>query len=1137
MPLIIDQQARQQAISPQHSYVVQAPAGSGKTELLIQRILALLAVVDEPEEILALTFTRKAAAEMRERVCKALLLAQQEQPQEKHAQTTWDLAKQVLRQSEAQGWRLLDYPARLRIMTIDSFASGLARQLPILSGFGQSPTTANHAEPMYQHAVDAILSYAQQKNAPQELQQAVNTLILHQECKLDKLQQLLCNMLTRREQWLPDVLRHSLDMGSFRLHIESCLQLVIEHSLSEAYQALPADFKGGIPALARFAEEQLSLNSDEHVLSSIKGIQRFPTADMACLEQWKALIHLALTKNDPKLRARLTAKEGFPPAKDCKEAKEQKEKLLALLSCLEGNTTLLHQLHHIRCLPNQAQFDDTSWHVLEALFLVLKMLAGQLWHTFEQHKQVDFVEVMLRAKQALGQENNVGEMIPSEALLRLDYQIKHILLDEFQDTSTLQIDLLSRLTAGWLDDGRSLFMVGDPMQSIYRFRKAEVRLFLKATKNELPEHQKLPFVTSLKLQQNFRSSPDIVHWVNRAFSCISPDKNDALAGAIAYAPSEAFKSDQGKVCLHILKQRNDEQEAALILDVIRQARTQDKSIGILARSRSHLKVIMQLLQQENLPFRALDMLALAKQPEIIDLRSLTSALLHPCDSIAWASLLRAPTVGLSLDCLHRIFSPQAASAWQAIQDYANITNDHEEQTRLQTFIQAIAPAIAQHKRIGLRTCLESTWLRLASPAILSKSQLANTDVYFQLIEQLEDEASLDINTLDQRLAKLYAKPETQANAEHIELMTMHGSKGLQWDTVILPGLGKPPRPKDKDVLVQTEVSTNQGQQLLLSPLPQHKNHEEPTKIYNLIRDFEKQRDDLEIARLLYVACTRAESSLHLFGHVQGKEDLPQSSSLLSLLWQDDETCFDAQIILHQSEEQDMQDAQNTPPSPMIAPQAQCIDVDFKPSAPQASILSSGSKQQLNSPQHQPVFSWAGASAKAVGIALHAALQQLGEVGIENMSSKQQQHIQSTMQAQLLKEGISQAHLSQTLARCQKGLNICLQSDKARWILSDKHQAQHNEWALTYIDNSICKHIILDRSFIDQDGTRWIIDYKTGGHEGAGLDAFLDQELLRYTQETPQLPNYVKALQALEPERTIKAALYFPMVDGWRVWEA
>ncbi len=90
--------------------------------------------------------------------------------------------------------------------------------------------------------------------------------------------------------------------------------------------------------------------------------------------------------------------------------------------------------------------------------------------------------------------------------------------------------------------------------------------------------------------------------------------------------------------------------------------------------------------------------------------------------------------------------------------------------------------------------------------------------------------------------------------------------------------------------------------------------------------------------------------------------------------------------------------------------------------------------------------------------------------------------------------------------------------------------------MTYTENGVCKHVILDYTFIDEQGTRWVVDYKTGSHFD-DVESFLDQELRRYTIDTPQLPKYVQVLQALEPERCIKAALYFPMLDGWREWQS
>ncbi|HID37777.1 MAG TPA: DNA helicase UvrD [Ghiorsea sp.] len=1127
MTLIIDNQARVQAIHPKTSFLVQAPAGSGKTELLIQRILSLLATVNEPEEILALTFTRKAAAEMRERVLKALYAAQKPKPSETHSLTTWKLAKAALKRAQDLDWKLPDYPARLRIMTLDAFASGLARQLPVLSGFGQTPATSDFAQPMYMQAAEDLLAYANQKQAPHDLKQAIDSLILHQDCKVEKLKSLLASMLARREQWLPDVFKYSPDMPAFRQSLEHSLQTIMEHSLFELEQSLSPEQKQTILRLANFAAAELSIhtNSADHALAPFLNLTAFPDVDTTQVSAWKAIVYLLTSGVGSRTayRKRVDKRQGFP-ATD--EGKLNKESLATLLEQLQSQPDILQQLITIQNLPDTYQFEDHAWHTLESLFIALKILSAQLWQTFEQHKQVDFVEIMLRAKQALGEDDGMGGIIPTDALLRLDHQIKHILIDEFQDTSALQIDLLARLTAGWENKGktaneRTLFMVGDPMQSIYRFRKAEVSLFLKAANNELP----LPHIQSLTLQQNFRSSPDIVTWVNQAFAHILPAQHDILSGAVAYTESTAFKQEKGLVSLNILQEKSNQQEAELMLDIIRNTKALGKRVGVLARSRRHLQTLMQTLQDQGIAFRALDVLPLHQQPEIIDLLSLTSALLHPADHVAWASLLRSPVLGLKLDDLFAIFHEKPLSPWQAIQSYAMSSKQNSEQHKLQHFITAMMPAIEATQRIPLRKLVESTWLRLQTPATLSKTQLSNADVFFNLLAQLDEGAQVDMPLLKQRLQKLYAKPESKPNADQVELLTMHGAKGLQWDTVILCGLGKTPRAKDKDVLVQTETNTHQGKRLLLSPIPQH--GKEPT--YELIRSFEKQRDELEIARLLYVACTRAERELHMFGEIKGKDEKPASSSLLAKLYQDDGACFDASIIRHEALESSIREKEIQTP--------QKLPSDYIAPLPFASIQSKQGKDDSLKQSMKPEFSWAGAQAKAVGIALHAALQHIAELGISTWQKPDDEKIIRLTHTILHREGISQVYMDRALSRCKKGLQQCFDSKRLRWILCETHQEQHNEWALTYVEGEVCKHMILDRSFIDAQGTRWVIDYKTGSHLAEGLDDWLDQELKRYTKDTPQLPSYVKALKALEPNRKVKAALYFPMMDAWREWDS
>ncbi len=1116
-----DTEVRAQAINPKASYLVQAPAGSGKTELLIQRILALLATVRAPEEILALTFTRKAATEMRERVIQALQAAKLAEPDEPHAKTTWKLAHQALKHAKQHDWKLTEYPARLRIMTLDAFASGLARQLPILSGFGQAPTTTDFAEPMYQQAVDNVLRHARQKQAPPALTHAVDTLILHQDCNINKLRNLLASMLARREQWLPDVLQYSPDMPSFRQHLEASLATIIQHTLLQAEQCFSPEQKHEIMRLGHFAASQLCSNpdTDEHVFAPFLHQHTFPGAAIEHMPLWKAIIHLLLTGKDELRKSRgVNARLGFDTSD---EARPFKEALITLLENLEAHPQVVNYLKQVRKLPDSHQFDDMRWDTLKAMFTVLKTLAAQLWQTFEQHKQVDFLEVMLRAKQALGQHDE-----PSEALLRLDYQIRHILIDEFQDTSTLQMDLLSRLTAGWSGhDGRTLFVVGDPMQSIYRFREAEVSLFLQAAKNKLPPSQQIPQLTALKLSQNFRSSPTIIHWVNQAFSHIFPAQDDVLAGAIAYSPSHAFKQDKGVVTLHVLPDKSEQQEANFILDIIREKRTQDQTVGVLARSRGHLKILMQTLQQHDIAFRALDILPLHEQPEIMDLLNLTSALLHPADHIAWASLLRSPILGLSTTSLLHIFHDKPLSPWQALCHYAQHTPDSHEQQRLHHFISAIEPALDAARRIPLRKLVESVWLRLHTPATLSKTQLANADVFFNLLSDVENNAQVDMTLLQQRLQKLYSKPESKPQAEQVELLTMHGAKGLQWDTVILCGLGKTPRHKGKQALVQTQVHTHQGQQFLLSPLPQH-GHD---AMYELIRDFEKQRDALEVARLLYVACTRAKQELHMFGAIQGQEQTPAPASLLALLWQDEGECFGADIHLHEDDNTNQQTRQTT-----ASPKR--LSTPFQALLPCAAIPVQQQHWDNITPT-QPDFHWAGAQARAVGIAVHAALQYIAERGLSQWQKPDDETVTRLMRQSLLRQGISSVYLEQALSRCQQAMNRCFNSNRLRWILDESHTDQHNEWALTYQENGVCKHMILDRSFVAADGVRWVVDYKTGIHLEDDIEAWLDQELKRYSIDTPQLPNYVRVLQALEPKRTIRAALYFPMMDAWREWKS
>mgnify|MGYP000402736225 CR=1 FL=1 len=258
------------------------------------------------------------------------------------------------------------------------------------------------------------------------------------------------------------------------------------------------------------------------------------------LPLWSTLADRLLTKSGG-WWARAQGRHGFPannkvPATERDELRAWKDDYKALLDRLRSEEELRAQLELVRGLP-APRYDDDAWSALESLVRILLRAAAEWQLVLAETGGADFTEVARRAIQALGDD---GE--PSDLALRLDYRISHLLVDEFQDTSHGQVRLLERLTAGWsAGDGRTLFLVGDPMQSIYRFRKAEVSLFIRAYEGRLFPQLRLE---PLRLEVNFRSDRPVVDWVNRVFPAVMPRHDDPVKGAVRYSPA-ALRPDAG----------------------------------------------------------------------------------------------------------------------------------------------------------------------------------------------------------------------------------------------------------------------------------------------------------------------------------------------------------------------------------------------------------------------------------------------------------------------------------------------------------------------------------------------------------------------------------------------------------------
>src|SRR5690606_39664971 len=225
--------------------------------------------------------------------------------------------------------------------------------------------------------------------------------------------------------------------------------------------------------------------------------------------------------------------------------------------------------------------------------------------------------------------------------------------------------LLTSLTAGWEPgDGRTVFLVGDPMQSIYRFRKAEVGLFLHAKEKGLGNIA----LESLNLTDNFRSQANIVDWVNRSFQPLFPSQADPGMGAIPYTPSTAYHDALGDVGVELhpvwTHASIDPASASLTAesiavrlarDALKRHADSNHPVAILVRARGHLEEVVRRLTAEGIPCRAVELSPLKSRQAVSDAVQLARALAHPADRLAWLSVLRSPLCGVTLHTLHGLF--------------------------------------------------------------------------------------------------------------------------------------------------------------------------------------------------------------------------------------------------------------------------------------------------------------------------------------------------------------------------------------------------------------------------------------------------------------------------------------------------
>ncbi len=1202
-PLPSDQANRERALNPANSILVQAPAGSGKTDLLTRRFLRLLIEVEDPAQIVAITFTKAAAAEMRHRILSKLeQAAEQPTPSPNDEFSMEALAHRALRHSQVLGWDLLDQPAQLRISTIDSFCRDIALQQPLLSGLGDGLDIYEHPEELYRRAARSTIEQIDSSN--DALRDALESLLDWRDNNWKELEDLLAEMLSNRDRWIHDfVVGGQQDWDALRAQLERPFAAAVREALERLSQLLNhvPGARDEALALARFACEEPGTRSPWE-LAQFAEIPCGPFEDdlETAQDVFAELASFLQTQKGAWRSERgINALDGFPATPRGKAGKARLAKLIHQLSAIPGLESSLAQ---VRELP-PLRYTDGEWQILRACFNLLRHAAAELQVVFSEAGAVDYVEIAQIALRVLRTEDG----LPSETAFGLAGRIHHILVDEFQDTSRRQHELLRRLIAAWPDrDGRSCFVVGDPMQSIYFFRDADAELFphVRTAGLEIPGNEPLLF-DPVQLNDNFRTAGSLVRKLNNflgsvfaqddgsgvTFSEAVPARDDLPAAGPRFklhlkfsaqktqgagsSPSEGSVLDEPQVNEIVELTRG-------YMDRVAQARRAGTTyrIAVIGRTRNVLAPIAEALRKSSIPFRAVELEKLSARPEVLDAIVLTRALLNPCDRVAWFGVLRAPWCGLSLSDLHALTSgddPLLAvrPVSELLVERTSLLSAEGQQAaaRLVDALEDIPRLRFSRPSTSTGTWLRNVWQRLGGELCVDATARANLDLLWQSLDKLPNgEQDLPSPALNAALDKLTAKPNPEADSEcGVQLMTIHKSKGLEFEVVILPELQAITRKGRSGMLSWLERGLPPGKdadecedvtEFLVAPFQSKGTQRSNAKAW--LDGVYTKRESQEMRRLLYVAATRARDELYLFAQPDCKLDdtgewqlKPRSGSLLSTAWpglqeEIEERFAEWKRTAAEKENATVDSiAASSESNLLVMPSIQAPTIlrrlppDFRIAARDFRIGSPAVVGMSNAQLYERHEG--GLLTRALGVAVHSLLEHATYLRIDHdwdETRAELSRLQVGATSQIRSAGVDRRQASDIAKQALEIATNATLDVNGQWILSPHiDAASEARWAGVVKGGVRSVHV--DRVFRAGESPLgigydcwWIVDYKTAQADSAG-NADTQAVLPRLRELfAPQLNTYAEVLRKLHGEHVqIRAGLYYPRMTLFDWWEA
>jgi ATP-dependent helicase/nuclease subunit A len=821
-----DSAARAFASDPAQNVVLEASAGTGKTSVLVARYVNLLARGVDPANILAITFTRKAAAEMRERIVRELRKAA--------ALNTFDRAR----------WTAIrDRLADIQISTIDAFCLSLLREFPLEAdldpGFGMADET--EVPRLVDRALDKSLAIfvGLAKREP-------DLALVLAQLGLNRTREGLAHLLQRRlVAW--DVLDRFLARGP--------ANLTADEICAQAVDALCALFEtaGGAGGCERFLAEG-PVRQPRYLLlaQDLRRLELFRTAPNAAVRglMSRTAAHFLKADGKPRTSERIHpyTNDDYPDPSAGKRHRQEAQRLGAPIEAI------------IRAFSR-----DLNVVLARGIRRMFAIALAQYQTALNERSLLDFSDVLQRAVTLLGRMDEF-----SQSRYRLEGRYHHVLVDEFQDTSRKQWELISLLVKSWgeglgLASNPSIFIVGDRKQSIYRFRDADVAVL----------HDAGGFIDGLRpgstarrsITRSFRAVPGLLAFVNDLFAEIG--RPARRVDDFRYDDDDRFPVDSGESIaanvLGIVTGADADACAAKVADeiarLLREDTVRDKEtgvrraarpgdIGILFRSRASHREFEAALDARGIPAYVYKGLGFFDSDEIKDLSALIRYLANPSSDLRAAAFLRSRFVRLSDAALSRLAPTVAASLTDA--DVTGIDALDDDDRRALDLARRVVPGwLARVDRIPPADLLEALIPETAYAYELRGPRAAqaweNVKKLRGLIRRIQNRGYATLARIADHLDSLTAGDESNAVLEAIDavnLMTVHASKGLEFPIVFAVNLAKGASGLPRPVRVS-------GEDVSVGPFVSESDEEE------------RLREREETKRLLYVAMTRARDRLYV----------------------------------------------------------------------------------------------------------------------------------------------------------------------------------------------------------------------------------------------------------------------------------